>query len=95
MERDTTPRYAPSETLIIVHGKARILPVIRYRMFPPGTHPDGCPLISDCTALELVTDAGSSWWGVERAWINSELRAVVAGFPSTNELIACVGSCAE
>jgi len=79
---DRKPRYAPTQTIVA----ARRVPVTSWRAHPPGTHPKGCPLIPNCTALELVTPLGSRWWGVEKAWINSELRMVVSGFPERCEI---------
>lgn len=81
---DFTPRYAPSTVFILGHG---YLPVLRTVFHPPGaTKPPGCPLIDDCGKLELITAQGSRWWGFEKGYINSELRMVVAGFPSNCEL---------
>jgi len=81
---DETPRYAP-DVVTTLRGRQ---PVIRAIAHPAGQHPTNCPLIKDCVALELVTTAGSRWYGVERAWINSELRMVVKGFNARFEEMA-------
>jgi hypothetical protein len=80
--RDDVPRYAPDAVLIVGHG---LLPVVRYVSHPPRTHPQS-PLFPYLTALEAVTRHGSRWWGFDRAWINSELRMVVQGFPAADEM---------
>lgn len=72
---DQTPRYAPTSVIC----KGMTVPVTSWRSYPPGEHPEGCPLVADCTALELRTSRGSRWYGVEKAWINSELRMVISG----------------
>lgn len=82
---DQTPRYAPSKVLIVNHG---IVPVVGYTAYPPGSHPVGCPLIKSCTAVELITTHGSRWYGFDSAYINSELRMVVVGFDSRDEVRA-------
>lgn len=76
---DFTPRYAPER--VVCQGKVDV-PVRSYRAYPKGQHPQGCPLVPDCTALEMVTEHGSRWYGCERAYINSELRMVVVGINS-------------
>lgn len=80
---DRQPRYAPRTVLVIGHGE---VPVTSYVAHPPGAHPVGCPLVATCTALEMRTAYGSRWWGVEKAWINAELRMVVSGFPAACEI---------
>lgn len=89
MELDRQPRYAPSKILILAPGpklSGMEVPVIEYRSFPPGQHPSNCPLTPTMTALELVTPKGSRWFGVEKAWINSELRMVVSGINKRDEV---------
>ncbi len=84
---DLQPRYAPDHVFVARLPRGAVnVPVIRYHSFPPGTHPANCPLIPTCTALELVTEHGSRWFGVERAWINSELRMVVSGTNPRDEV---------
>jgi hypothetical protein len=84
---DMVPRYAPSHVLV-THGNfgAFNLPVHQYKVHLPNAHPAKCPIKPDMTVLELVTIAGSRWYGVERAYINSELRMVIAGFDSRDEV---------
>ncbi len=84
MEQDMIPRYAPSK-VVTVQGRA---PVSQYVAHPPNAHPPKCPLVPECTALELRSEVGSRWYGVERAYINSELRMVVVGFPALFEEMA-------
>lgn len=87
---DLTPRYAPDRVLVFVGSagqhRAMDLPVLRYIAHPAGHHPKGCPLIAECTALELQTEFGSRWYGCERAYINSELRMVVVGTNPRDEV---------
>lgn len=77
---DMTPRYAPTEVTL----SGRRAPVIRYIVHPPGTHRG--VITPDMTALELVTDRGSRWYGVEDAYINSELKMVVVGTDRRDEV---------
>lgn len=85
MTIDNQPRYAP-EIVMTVKGKR---PVVQAIAYPPNAHPEKCPLISDCVALELVTDIGvSRWYGCQHAEINSELRMVVTGFNAGFEEMA-------
>lgn len=81
---DLTPRYAP-DTVITVSGR---YPVDRAIAYPPGQHPPRCPLVPDCTALELRTRGGSRWYGCQRAYINSELRMIVVGHDRRDEVRA-------
>jgi hypothetical protein len=81
---DRIPRYAPSH--VIIASRTALLPVLRYIVHLPNQHPAKCPLIAECTALELQTESGSRWYGCERAWINSELRMVVMGFDARDEV---------
>lgn len=45
---------------------------------PPGDHPDS-PIVNSYTAVEVLNSSpirpgGSRWYGVDRAWIGSDLR---------------------
>lgn len=80
---DRIPRYAPSH--VIIARAMKLLPVRQYIAHPPNTHP-ASPIKNEMTALELVTDKGSRWFGCEQAYINSELRMVVIGFDSRDEV---------
>jgi hypothetical protein len=80
---DMTPRYAP--THVIIARAMALLPVTRYIAHPAGTHPDS-PIKNDMMALECITAKGSRWYGCESAYINSELRMVVVGFDSRDEV---------
>ena len=80
-EIDRVRRYAPTSTIC----RGWRVPVLQWLIHPPGSH-DASPLVPHCTALELVTARGSSWWGVEGGEINSELRMVVWGFPARCEI---------
>jgi hypothetical protein len=84
-EIDMTPRYAPKEVMVAHSGRPGTYPVTQYRVFPPGTHPNS-GIINDMTALELVTVAGSRWYGVSDAYINSQLRMVVIGTNRRDEV---------
>jgi hypothetical protein len=83
---DRTPRYAP--TSVIIARKMKLFPVLQAIVYAPGTAPKEAPIMSEYTVLELRTEAGSRWYGFERAYINSELRMVVAGFPTYDEVRA-------
>lgn len=65
-----------------------VRPVLRAIAHPPGAHPIGCPLVPECTAVELVTDSGSCWYEVNRAWIGADLRMYVEVFLPRFEEIA-------
>jgi hypothetical protein len=57
------------------NGTVRSLPAERFTIYPPGNHPDGCPLIQDCYAvLVALPDRCTRWRGFERAWIGADLR---------------------
>jgi hypothetical protein len=81
---DRTPRYAPER--VIIASRMALLPVLSYIAHPAGAHPEKCPIKSDMIALECKTEAGSRWFGCERAYINSELRMVTVGFDSRDEV---------
>ena len=81
---DTTPRYAP-DVVMTIKGRSQ---VTGSRFCPAGTHPDKCPIRADWPALELRTIHGSRWYGCQKAYINSELRMVVVGFPAGFEEMA-------
>lgn len=81
---DQAPRYAPSTVLV----RGVPCPVRAYTAHSPGKHPAGCPIAPEFTALEMVTDRGSRWYGFEKAWINSELRMVVSGFAAADTVRA-------
>jgi hypothetical protein len=76
---DYTPRYTPK--FVIIAKVMKLMPVEGVVSYPPGQHPDKCPLVPECVAVELRTSGGSKWYGVKNAYINSELRFVVEGFP--------------
>jgi len=78
---DTMPRYAP-EKVMTLKG---MQPVIGARTYPPNTHPTS-PIKDEFTALELITPVGSRWYGCDSAYINSELRIIVIGFDSRDEV---------
>ena len=76
MTTEQIHRYAPAITAISGRPQVRIR---EYKTYPPGQHPKECCIRNTLTALELVTDYGSRWWGCDDAYINSELRMVVVG----------------
>jgi hypothetical protein len=80
---DMTPRYTPDR--VIVPKAMKLCPVTNAISHPPGTHPRS-PIKNDMTALELVTTRGSRWFGCERAYINSELRMVIVGTNTRDEV---------
>lgn len=86
-EIDHTPRYAPEYTLVRDDRGFRTAKVQEVVIHPSGMAPSPCPIRKDLTVVELKTLFGSRWWGVEKAWINSELRCVVSGIDPRNELL--------
>jgi hypothetical protein len=78
---DMTPRYAPKT--VQVRGYSNVK-ATGYKVHPPGTHHG--PIVSSMTALEIETPYGSRWFGVESAYINSQLRAVVVGTNRRDEV---------
>jgi len=74
------PRYVPTTVLIHNNLGAFRLEVIGSKIHPANAH-KSC-IKSDMVALELITGAGSRWYGIESGYINSELRMVIVG---TNE----------
>ncbi len=81
---DRTPRYAPER--VIIASRMKLFPVLSYIAHPANAHPEKCPIKPDMIALECKTEAGSRWFGCERAYINSELRMVTVGFDSRDEV---------
>lgn len=86
MDLDMTPRYAPTIDLFPTATGFRMIPVEQYIAHPPGQHPAGCPLVKDCTALELRAGNSSRWYGCTQAYINAELRMVVIGTNPRDEV---------
>ena len=80
-EISMVPRYAPTEVML---ARAGIQPVISFVVHPPNSHKSA--IRSDMTALELITPYGSRWYGVEHAYINSQLRMVVVGTNRKDEV---------
>jgi hypothetical protein len=77
-------RYTPRSIMTLNHG---VRPVIRTISHPPKNHPDKCPIGNDYTALELITDTGDRrFFGVADAKINSELRFIIRGTYSGDEV---------
>lgn len=85
---DTTPRYAPAEVMTL----RGVRPVLRSAFHPPESEEarrkSGIPIVASYGVLELVTDAGSRYYGVDRAYINSELRMVVIGVNKRDEVVS-------
>lgn len=83
---DMQPRYAPRDVYVMGPIGFAKMHVLGYVVHPPGNHPANCPLIDECTALELRTFRGSRWFGCLDARINSELRMVVVGTNPRDEV---------
>ncbi len=79
--QSSTERLTPEKVLIVTAGAKvhRWVPVHSTIAHPPGDHPDNCPLVKDCMAVEMKTKHGSRWWGFTKAWIGSDLRMHVDG----------------
>ncbi len=80
---DNVPRYAPRHVMTL-QGTS---PVVKAIFYPIGSHPEGCPILKTYGVLELVaSNGGSRYYGCDRAWINSELRMIVQGCNSGDEI---------
>jgi hypothetical protein len=55
---------------------------------PPNTHPPESPIKRELTAVQVVTDSATRWYGFEEAWIGSDLRVHVKGFDPRFEEVA-------
>lgn len=89
---DRVARYAPEMILMVGRGYQ---PVRKCILHPKGTAPGSWKNSAAGVVLEMQTDFGSRFWGFEKAWINSELRAVVQGFDSRCELRSAWEVCHE
>jgi len=67
-------------------------PVLASKYYPPESaearRARRIPISESYGALELITDAGSRWHGVDRAYINSQLRMVVEGINKRDEVVS-------
>jgi hypothetical protein len=92
---DITPRYVPDTMLLFsrVTGNPVRTAVTGSVFHPAGTAPKECAIRIDCNALEVRTAHGSRWYGCQKAYINSELRMVVVGFPAGFEEMAAWKVC--
>ena len=86
---DLTPRYAPDKVIIanwnLGGPGGYVHPVTGSRFYPANVARPG-PIHPNMGALELQTDGGSRWYGCIRAYINSELRMIVVGANSHDEV---------
>lgn len=83
MTQDTTPRYLPS----VLHSIDGPAVVARVTIHAPGRHPPGLAIRPDLTAVVVTLANGRTrQFGFDAAWINSELRCVVRGFDSRDEV---------
>ena len=85
-------KYVPSTIGIVDRktgrGFVKDAPVLRVVAHPPGTHMS--PILSDATALEIITPYGSRWYGCVEAQITSRLRMAFKQWPGTerDEVVA-------
>lgn len=80
---DLTPRYAPTQVMTWEGMR----PAVGYVAYPPHQHPPKCPILDEIVALEVITDIGiSRWYGCQEAYINSELKMVIIGADSRDEV---------
>lgn len=49
------------------------VPVRKVIAHPPTTDRKA-PIVAELTAVEVITDRGSRWFGTTRAWIGADLR---------------------
>ena len=92
IEIDRVPRYAPQRVVI---ARTRAYPynpgyadVLGVKFHVAGSFGSEVPVRRDANCIEVITEYGSRWFGCERAYINSELRMVVVGFPAKFEEMA-------
>ncbi len=88
-EVDRAWRYAPQQVTVHADDRLLWLNVESYVAYPPGKHPSECPIEQTLWALQMRSGTlhfYSRWWGFEEAKINSELRMIVRGFSSNDEV---------
>jgi hypothetical protein len=81
---DKSHRYVPA-IVVTFRGSA---PATGFRYYPPGQHPVNSPIVKDIGLVEVQSPVGSRWYGCDRAYINSELRMVMVGHNSRDEVRA-------
>jgi len=85
---DLTPRYLPDEFWIASGSVLGQYPVTGTTFYPAGVDRPGSPIRGDIGALHVRTTGGDRWFGCADAYINSELRMVVIGVDSRDEVRA-------
>lgn len=80
----TPDKWTPTTTIMFNGVRVPVRCTIAHN---PGNHPEGCPIVPNLYAVELVTEQGSRWWGFERASIDSHLRMRVSGYSPKNEIV--------
>ena len=92
IEVDRVPRYVPEQIMMFKHkeiyGVWGVVPVTGAKFHVAGSFGSEVPVRRDANCIEVITEYGSRWFGCERAYINSELRMVVVGFPAKFEEMA-------
>lgn len=74
---DHTPRYVPDQVMTIHLGMDAVKRVTGY---PPGQHPDKCPIIKTVSVIKVETvRGGMRWYDCDSFRINAELRMVITG----------------
>jgi len=74
--RDNTESHNPAFAWAEVQG---------YIVYPPNQH-GASPIDNEITAVKAITPLGVRWYGCERAYINAELKLVVVGHNSDDEV---------
>ena len=91
-EIDNRPRYVPAYVMTL-KGMQQVSGVVSY---PASGHPDKCPIVATMVAVHVqVPNSAGRWYGVDKAWINSELRMVVQGFNAKFEELAAWTVCEQ
>lgn len=88
MNTGTTERVIPDRILTEAPGGYAVLPVVRSVAYPPGTAPKDAPISASLTVVEVRTAHGVRWFGFQRAWLGSDLRMHVDGYPAGFEEVA-------
>jgi hypothetical protein len=64
------------------NGAYQVCDVIRVESFPPGGHPEGCPIIKEAVAVRIQAENGGvRWYGAKAARITSGLRMEMELWP--------------
>jgi hypothetical protein len=80
--------YTPATVTVLSQGKFYECPVTSVKAYSKNALPENCPIRSDLVAVELVTDRGSRWYGMDHAFIDGSLRMVCERAENRDEVLA-------